>query len=234
MGATMASGPTTSEAIRSTVSAAPSLSHARWWCATAAGTIVSLPFAWLLSYAAMLPFYIGLFFFMLFGLVIGAVTFRIAVPGRPYRRFAVVAGTTLIVGVCWTASLVKESRDFPADLAADAVRRARDIGQRSADEYRSAVAKEVRGFLREHYPPGGLVGYVRWTLLSGEMKKGEISSFDQTLRRSPAGYGWAIRVVLSIALLGFAVGSQTLALSRPTDAHAPSLKDKTCMRTSDR
>jgi hypothetical protein len=189
-------------------------SPAQWWCATAAGTIVSLPFAWLLSYAAMLPFYLGLFFFMLFGLVIGAVVYRIAAPGRPYGRFAVLTGTTLIVGVCWTLSIVKESRDFPADVAADAVLRSRDIGRRSADEYRTAVAEEVRSFLRERHSPGGVLGYARWMLLEGEIKKGAIPSFDQTLRRSPARIGWAIRVVLSIALLGFAVGSQTLSLSR--------------------
>jgi len=198
-------------------------SSARWWWATAAGVIVSLPFAWLLSYAAALPFYLGLFFFMLFGLVIGAVTYRLAAPGRPYGRFAVLAGTTLIVGVCWTTSLVKESTDFPVDLAADAVGRARDIGQRSVEEYRAAVADEVRGFLSDHYPPGGVVGYVRWILLSGEMKKGEIPSFDQTLRRTPARLGWAIRVVLSIGLLGFAVGSQTFALRRPSDAPRSSM-----------
>ena len=192
-------------------------SSARWWCATAAGTIISLPLAWLLSYAAMLPFYLGLFFFMLFGLVIGAVTFRIAAPGRPYRRLTVLAGTTLIVGVCWTASIVKESWDFPTDIARDAVRRSRDIGRRSADDYRTAVAEEVRTFLRERHPPGGVLGYMRWMLLEGELKKGAIPSFDQTLRRSPARIGWAVRVVLSIALLGFAVGSQTLSLSRHSD-----------------
>lgn len=196
-------------------------SPARWWWATLAGTIASLPLAWLLSYAAMLPFYIGLFFFMLFGLVIGAVTFRIAAPGRPYRRFTVLAGTTFIVGVCWTLSIVQESRDFPADLAKEAVRRSRDIGRRSADDYRAAVAEEVRAFLRERHPPGGVLGYVRWILFEGEVKKGSIPSFDQVLRRSPARWGWAIRVVLSIALLGFAVGSQTLALSRPSN-HAMS------------
>ena len=196
-------------------------SPARWWCATAAGTIVSLPFAWLLSYAAMLPFYLGLFFFMLFGLVIGAVVYRIAAPGRPYGRFAVLAGTTLIVGVCWTLSIVKESRDFPADVAADAVLRSRDIGRRSADDYRAAVAEEVRIFLRERHSPGGVLGYARWMLLEGEIKKGAIPSFDQALRRSPARWGWAIRVVLSIALLGFAVGSQTLSLGRRSDPGAP-------------
>ena len=170
----------------------------------------------------MLPFYLGLFFFMLFGLVIGAVTFRIAAPGRPYGRIAVLAGTTFMVGVCWTASIVKESRDFPADIADDAVRRIRDIGRRSTDEYRTAVAEEVRTFIRERHPPGGVVGYVRWILLEGEIRKGAIPSFDQTLHRSPARIGWAVRVVLSITLLSFAVGSQTLALSRPSASATPS------------
>lgn len=216
MGATMTSGPTTSEALCSTGSAPHSRSHARWWCATTTGTIVSFPIALLLSFAATFPFYLGLFFFMLFGLVIGAVTFRVAAPGRPYGRIPVFIGTTLIVGVCWTLSIVKESRDFPADIATQAVKRIRDIGRRSTDEYRTAVAEEVRTFLRERHPPGGVVGYVRWMLLDGEIKKGAIPSFDQTLHRSPARIGWAVRVVLSIGLLGFAVGSQTLSLSRPS------------------
>ena len=221
MGAAMASGPTASEVICSTVNE-PSHPHARWWCATVAGTIVSLPFAWLLSYAAALPFYLGLFFFMLFGLVIGAVMFRVGAPGRPYRRFAVLAGTTFIVAVCWTLSLVKESRDFPTDIADDIVRRSRDIGRLSVDDYRTAVTEEVRTFLREHHPPGGMVGYVHWMLLEGEIKKGAIPSFNQALHRSPARWGWAIRVVLSIALLAFAIGSQTLPLSRASDSPAPS------------
>jgi len=203
-------------------------SPARWWCATAAGTIVSLPLAWLLSYAAMLPFYLGLFFFMLFGLVIGAVTFRIAAPGKPYGRFAVLAGTSFIVGVCWSATIVKESRDFPADIAGDAVRRIRDIGRRSPDEYRTAVAEEVRIFLQKRHPPGGLLGYVRWMLLDGEIKKGAIPSFDQAMHRSPARIAWAIRIVLSIALLGFAVGSQTLLLSRRIDPDVPPIQPNLC------
>ncbi len=219
----MASRPTPSGATRSIVEVLQARSHARWWSATAVGVIVSLPLAWLLSYAALLPFYLGLFFFMLFGLVIGAVTFRIASPGRPYGRFAVLTGTTLLVGICWTASIAKESRDFPLDIAAKAVQRARDIGGRSPDEYRAAVAQEVRAFIRERHPPGGLVGYIRWMLLEGQMKKGAIPSFDQAIRRSPARWGWAVRVVLSIALLGLAVSSQTLSLGRPYDPSRPAV-----------
>jgi len=68
-----------------------------------------------------------------------------------------------------------------------------------------------------------VVGYVRWMLLEGEIKKGAIPSFDQPLRRSPARWGWAIRVALSIALLGFAIGSQTLSLSRESNSATSSI-----------
>ncbi len=218
--AAMPSGPTTTEAIPSTLANAPPRGHARWWYATAVGMLVSLPLAWLLSYGGPLPFLLGVFFFMLFGLFIGAAVYRVGAPGRPYSRSAVLAGTTLIVGFCWTFSIAKESRDFPADVANDAVRRVRDIGGRSADDYRTAVAAEVRTFLAERHPPGGVLGYVRWMLLEGEIKKGAIPSFDQALRRPQTRWLFAIRVVLSIALLAFTVGSQTFLLAAPRNTKA--------------
>ena len=184
----------------------------RWWAALAAGTAVSLPFGWLLSYAAALPFYIGLFFFALFGLVIGAVTYRIAAPRRPYGRFALLTGTTLIVLVGWGSTLVKESRDFPEDVAARAVRQTRDIGGRSAAEFREDVAADVRRFLAERYPPGGTFGYVRWVLTNGQLKKGDLPTVNRSMEAPQSRWGWAVRVVLSIALLAFGVSSQTLLL----------------------
>ena len=72
----------------------------RWWLALLVAAVVSLPLAVVLSWAAMLPFMLGAFFFMLFGLLIGAVVFRIARPGRPYSMLTVLTGTTLLVLVC--------------------------------------------------------------------------------------------------------------------------------------
>lgn len=197
-------------------------SNRRWWLAVAAGTFLMLPFAWLLSFAAALPFFVGLFFFILFGLLIGAVAYRVAAAGRPYSRPAILLGTTIIVITGWTASIVKEAQDFPRDMATDAMRRAREIGGRSASEYRSAVEEGVRRLLIERYPPGATLGYVRWILTSGELKKGDIQLVEQTLRRLPCGRWWAVRAVLSVGLLGFGVGSQTFPLratrARATDA----------------
>jgi hypothetical protein len=188
------------------------------------GLIVSMPFAWLLSFAGMFPFYLGLFFFVLFGVVIGAAMYRVASPGRPYGQWAVLAGTTLVVVAGWLTSVVQESRDFPADMAAEAGNRTRSIGDQTIYEYRAAVRHDVRRFLREHYPPGGTLGYVRWVLLSGELKKGQIAGVHRTLRRPQRGYKWGIRVVLSIALLAFGIGSQTFAL-RLAEDHTRRAKD---------
>jgi len=200
-------------------------STARWWLAVVVGLVVSMPLAWLLSYAAPLPFFLGIFFFALFGLLIGAAMHRIASPGRPYGRAVLVVGTTVVVVVGWTASMLKEGRDFPMDMAVKVGNRTRDIGDRTIGEYRAVVADEVRSFLRERYPPGGTIGYVRWVLTSGELKKGQITHVHRTLEPAQRGFTWAARVVLSIALFAFGVGSQTLPLKPDTSITEPAVKE---------
>ncbi len=188
----------------------------RWWTGIGVAAVVSLPFAWLLSYAASLPFFIGVFFFLLFGLLIGAVAYRVAAPGRPYSSIQLVIGTTVLVGLVWGISIVKESRDFPGDVADRAVGRTRDLGNRSVAQFRREVAADVRRFLAERYPPGGVSGYVRWALTNGELKRGELASVERGISVPAAQIRvwWAVRVVLSIALLGFGIGSQTLTLKQ--------------------
>ena len=192
-------------------------SAARWWIGVAGGLLVSLPLSWLLSYAAALPFFLGLFFFALFGLVIGAVVHRIASPGRPYPLSVVLAGTILIISVGWGISLVTESRGLPWDLAKEAANRTRDLEGRTHAEYISHVAGEIRGYLSEHYPPGGTIGYVRWVFASGEFKKGHLDGVQRTLRQPQRKWWWVMRVVLSIALFAFGIGSQTWLLRLRAD-----------------
>jgi len=186
--------------------------HMRWWKSVVSGLLVSLPVSWLLSYAGTLPFFLGLFFFVLFGLMIGAVMHRVAAPHRPYGTGALVAGTTLVVVGAWSVSLLKEGRDFPSDQAAHAGRKTRDIGSMEIDEYQSVVATRIQEFLLERYPPGGAIGYMRWASTSGEIRRGELEDVSLTLTAPQSGYAWIIRVILSLALLAFGVGSQTLPL----------------------
>lgn len=208
--------PTDTGEVGSVVESGPGSSLRLWW-SVGIGCVVSLPFAWLLSYASYLPFYLGLFFFVLFGVVIGAAVFRVAAPRRPYRTIHLVIGTVLVVSVGWTASLIKEARDFPGDMAVKAGKRTRSIGDQTIREYEAAVADDIRRFLKEQYPPGGAIGYVRWVVESGRLKEGEIAQVGPTLRPLQSGYVWVTRIVLSLILFTFGVSSQTLALRRVVD-----------------
>lgn len=195
----------------------PSGRSGRWWLAVAGGVVVSLPLGWLLSHAALLPFLLGLFFYVLFGLLIGATMHRLASPRRPYSRTVVLVGTTVVVLTGWLVSLGVESHNAPIKMAAEAGDRTRRIGERTIQEFRADVTASIRRLLDERYPPGGTLGYARWALTSGEWKKGEVAGFDRSLIAPQRGFFFAIRVVLSIALLAFGVGSQTFLLRLPRD-----------------
>lgn len=136
-----------------------------------------------------------------------------------------MSGTAIVVIVGVTGSIVIESLDFPRKMAAEAGDNTRYLGDLTIGEYRTAVAADVRRFLREEYSPGGTPGYVRWVLTSGQLKKGQIVHFNRTLRRSPRKAWWAVRVVLSVVLLTFGIGSQTLLLQDATERTVRAMDD---------
>lgn len=198
----------------------PSGPSARWWVGIAVGTVVSFPLGWLLCYAALLPFFLGLFFFALFGLILGAIVHRVASPRRPYRRSAIVAGTVLLVVVGWTVSIVTESRHVPVSMAKKVATQTRDLGDRTTAEFHAHVAGQIRAYFQDRYPPGGTIGYIRWVLSSGKIAQGEIDGIRRTMREAQRRHWWAMRVVLSIGLFAFGVASQTLLLRLPKDPAA--------------
>jgi hypothetical protein len=179
--------------------------------------VICLPFGWLLSYAAALPFFIGLFFFVLFGLVMGAIMHRTASAGRPYPSSALVVGTTIVVIVGSIAPLLIEAWEHPKDMGARALTKSTVLGNRTGPEFKADVAEDIRRLLRERYAPGGFVGYVRWVLAGGEWKKGDVPGVARTLQVEQRGWVWALRVALSVAMLGFGIASQTFLLRLPSD-----------------
>ena len=172
---------------------APSTSG-RWWPGVG-GTDGLAPTGLAAVLRRFAALFLGVFFFALFGLVIGAAIHRVASPAGPYSPVGVLAGTTLVVLLVFGLSLLKESRDFPSDLAHDAVGRTADLHGRTAAEYRAAVEAEVRAFLKATYPPGRTLGYVRWMAASGEIKKGALPSVHRSFvdRRTARGSSFGLR-----------------------------------------
>jgi hypothetical protein len=181
---------------------------------TVIGSAIAVPIGILLSYGAALPFFLGLFFFALFGLVIGAVTHRAAAPSRPFSRGAVLAATLPIVLVGWWCSILREARDFPGDMVDQVGKQTKWLGDQPIGEFRAETVRQVQNYLIKRYPPGGVIGYVQWIALNGELQRGELEGLERRIARSPRKFWWVLRGVLSLALLGFGVASQTWSLTR--------------------
>lgn len=210
---------------KSSVPIPPRPASARWWWAIAAGVALAVPFGWLLSFAAALLAMLGLFFFMLFGLFIGAVMYRIGQAARPVSLWKLKLGAALVVFVGWTFSIAVEAHDFPGDVARRALKtkafrqrpgQTREAPGRPPQEITEEIVRHVRSYLRETYPPGGTIGYVRWAVTSNEFPV-NVSGVQQTIRLHFGGNRgwWMIRSLLSIVLFAFAVYSLVRILRFP-------------------
>jgi hypothetical protein len=203
----------------SAVQSSESPSQARWWCAVLAGAIVSLPLAWLLSFGAALVALLGLFFFSLFGLVIGAVMFRIGAAARPLPKGVVRLGTAIVVTLCWGLAMEIEVQQFPTDKAAYAIGIVSPLPDGvDRDAFQNSVAQFVRDTLANDYGSSGFFGYARWILASSRMEyKVETMKYPIVLRPVQYRWWWGIRVVASIAMLWFGMYSMVAPLSGTVD-----------------
>lgn len=199
-----------------------------------AGLVVGVPSGWLLAFLAALPFMLGIFFFVLVGLIIGAVMFRFGsrTPRTPSRRTLWLIGSSVTATVL-LVSLWTEYRTLPQSVE-KRVRRsfAGSFTPQMRAELRDGVQRFITSELKAHYPPGGFPGYLRWAVSSGKFECPRI------LKASTVEYGlpqqrttWIIRVGLSLLLLQWTIMSQLLGLReiRPSDAvDAPA--GATCQR----
>jgi len=191
---------------------------ARWWLAVLVAAVVSLPFGYLLSYGAFLLAYFGLFFFLLFGLLVGAVMFRIARPARPIPRWQLVTGSLVVAAVCGGFSIAVECRQFPGDAAERTLKTFRTLpeGMTRDDILRQARAS-VEKYLVENHWPGGALGYMRWKATASSLPV-EVETPTTTVHRAIQYRGnrgwWIVRVILSLTFLPFAVHAVVKPLSK--------------------
>ena len=198
--------------------AGPAAPKARWPLAVAAASGVGLPIGWLLCYAALLPFLLGLFFFALFGLLLGAVLYRVGHPARPLRRRSMRLGVIVVMTFTWVISMLTEGYDFPRQVASYSYEKIRKLPEGTTSEafHRDCTAGVAR-YLREEFPPGGVIGYARWAITSSRIDP-PVGHLRRPFRSSQYRWWWVIRVVLSVVLLTWGIHSQVASLARPSDA----------------
>ena len=214
--------------------------------ALAAGCLLAVPVGWLLATLAMLPFFLGLFFCMLFSLLIGAVVYRVGKPVAPQARSLLwmigIAAGLAVFGV----SLVAEYYNVrgydvflygPKGFAWYAVDGDATKAARKSFAYRSFTPEQVarlragsrQDFLDQlaaKYPPGGFLGFVQWALADGSMQCTRVFSDSTTsFQLRQRGVLWAVRLALSLVLITAAILSQVLGLGPPRPKPDPDPQD---------
>jgi hypothetical protein len=191
------------------------------------GVILSVALGWtLLSAALSLPFLLGLFFFMLFGMVIGAAMFRFAAPARPIAKSRIVAMTAIVTFVCWSVAVARECVEFPEDFV-NATLKNKSLyiaeGNQSYERVRGEIFTFIDEYLDTRYPPGGAVGYMRLAA-GGQPVELDIPSQPKPLMIEPRvpAWVWWTRMVLSLVLLYVAVYAVTTDLAKERDTPRPS------------
>ena len=192
---------------------------ARWWAAVAIATLLFLPLSWLLARLIWLPFYFGLFFFLVAGLLVGAATFRIARPARPLSRSRLAAGV-IIAALCGSvATILWEYRGFAAGVAAEnRFAEAKNSAIRAGgkvDAIKAEAADEFRRILRTKHPPGGPLGYIRWAISSGKMDL-EVRGSKEVIAIGHQGLRWLLRTGAEAVLLALGLWLSFESLRSPT------------------
>ncbi len=182
----------------------------------AGGIALGVPSGWLLAYLAALPALLGLFFFLLIGLLIGAVMFRLGKPAAPVPRGMLRPIGMAVALLVWVTGLLAEYRWFPEHAAAEVVRNSviQSIPPSEVKQFENKMRREALDRLRADYPPGGFIGYLRWAAIDGQMslpRMKDQSRYLYKLRQKRVI--WVARVVLSLVLFTFALQSQFFGLA---------------------
>lgn len=171
----------------------------------------------LLSYALSLIAMLGLFFFMLFGLIIGAAMYRTADKSKIVPRSNAIVATALVSLVCWSIAVTKEAVDYPENFVDNALENEKVRTPRGkVKEMRSELHTFITDYLKSEYPPGGILGYFKMVGTGGAVEL-KISSQINTVMIKPrvSPLVWWIRVLASVVLLYVSIWSQVSLLTKP-------------------
>ena len=200
------------------------------WRALLGGLIVAALLSWfLLSAGLSLPFMLGVFFFMLFGLIVGSVMFRCGQACRPVAKPKIIVATALVSLVCWGIALGREAIEFPDDFVDKALTKVY-IPPNGYEKVVHELQAFIKDYLEKEYPPGGPLGYIRHAAV-GRPIEVNIDSQPKvvTIKPMTRAWTWWTRTVLSLVLFfvaTYAIASDLAKDRRPLkSARRPSVPD---------
>lgn len=190
-----------------------------WWVGLAACFVVLSALSYILARVVFLPYFMGLFFYQVAGLIAGSAGFRVARAVRPMRRGQLIAGALLVAVASWCVSILFEYHDRVDGIAREGefyeAKLAAIEGGGSAAEVMARVRTGLRDHLLADYPPGGVLGYVQWVVRRGELTL-TIDGVTDTVGVAHRGRAWVIRSIASIALMTIGLFMAFQALVSPT------------------
>ncbi len=213
----------------------PQRTDAQWFRGVLVALITGAGVGILLGFVSMLPFFLGLFFFLLLGLVPGAVLFRFGHPVRPIPRLPLWVGIILVLMTTWLVSGYVEYLSLPGHVAVKVRRNIPDFPEGyTREKLNDYFAEFVHDDLKKRYGYAGMIGYVQWAADSGRMvvppgvirlAGGDTESPEDDVNLNmpvktvyvlpqPAAL-WLIRVGFSLPLLALAIVMQVAPLRHP-------------------
>lgn len=189
-----------------------------WHRGILVGIVLTSALGWILARVVWLWFYFGLFFFLIAGLLVGAVAFRVARAARPLGARRILAGAALISIAAWVITVFWEYHHVATTIGViPKYAEARNAAIRAGRPVAEIDAEATDSFklgLRRNYPPGGPIGYVRWAVTSGEMDLA-VRGYHEKVSISQRGYAWPLRSLISVILLAAGLWSNLESLRSP-------------------
>ncbi len=199
----------------------------RWRLALILSLVMLVPLGWLMARLVWLPLYSGLFSFLVAGLLVGALTFRVAKPARPVSTGHILVGISLVAVGSMLVTIVWEYRNVAATVSGETkfadARNAAVAARRPVHEVESSAEQEFLAALRRDHAPGGPIGYVLWATRVGQMDL-VVRGCKDTVEISHRGAVWPMRTLAALLLLvaGLWLSFESLRSTRPvTNILAP-------------
>lgn len=181
--------------------------------------LVGVPFMVLLMYCAWLPVYLGMYFFIVGGLLLGGIWYRLAWEIRPATKRSVYTAGAAVLAFWVVVYLGAEYQVKPGHLAKTLADNSTlvvgvDSPVQRQQRYEQAYA-HVKSVMREYGP--GPIGYFVWNAVDGVMPP--LPGYGgQKIALTQLQLFWIVRIVASVGLLGYGLHLQLKDLSKPLEA----------------